>query len=407
MPTQNTSNLSNSQRTQYTKDYMRGADEMKLYDLYASPIADDMGEAARGSSVQVEFLTDMQPGTDTISELSDVEAQTLRDVVASVTMTSRYGLLRTSEKTILQSFTNYADEMYYKLGKHHILTVDLLAQAAALQGTFVERYVARASLDKDTAAHRLTAGAFHFIDSQLQSLFAPTYVDTTGQKIWDVIMHPRVYHDFRLSTPITEVNQYQDKSSVMAWEVGQYGRFKIHETAWAKVFGSAGADHATSVATTLNGAVNAGATTLITADDVSASIAAGRVWTLGTEETGNTFYPLNEFIRPISAVTTTITFVGEGENGGLKYDHPTGLALRNADHVYPVSFGSRSSGKPGSGSLVKVYDPATGEFGEVLDPEYDGNLKQWLQIAWKAYLGYGRVRESAIMHGEYSSSMDV
>jgi len=401
MPTQTTVNLSNSQRVQYKDQYDRGAEEMRLYDMYAGPVDDNMKVAIRGSSYQVEYLSDMTPGTSTISELTDVEAQTLRDFTSSITRTSRYGLLRTSEANLIQAFTNYAGEMYYKLGKHHILTVDLLAQAAALQGSWVERYVARASLDKDTAAHNLTAKNLHFIDSQLQSIMAPYYVSKSGEKIYDVTMHPRVYHDLRMSTPIVETTEYQDKSAIMSWEVGAYGRFRFHVSAWAKVFGSAGVANGTAVATTISAQANAGATTIVTTDDVSANIAAGRLWLLGTIETGSTFYPTNELVRVLSASTTTITIAGSGENGGLKYDHPALTVVSNADHVYPVCFGARGK------SLKKLWDPDTGEYGDILDPEYDGNLKQWLQLAWKAYLGYGLLRQTDIVRGEYSSTMDI
>ena len=42
-------------------------------------------------------------------------------------------------------------------------------------------------------------------------------------------------------------------------------------------------------------------THIITTTDKSASIAKGRLWSVGTIETSTTFYPMNEQFRPLSA----------------------------------------------------------------------------------------------------------
>lgn len=392
--------LSNSVRTQYLADYMKGARGMRLYDQYASPIGKNMEELQHGSAVQVNFLSDMKVRAQTISETVDITAQTLRDATATITPTSRADALRYSELLDIQNYNQYAQEATVKVGENAMLTIDQLAQEAALQGSHVFRPIARASLDKDTTTHRLTAAFLSQAETILMSLRIPSFVSPEGVNMWALAMHPAAYYDFRVSTPVLEVGQYQKAELVFNQEIGQYGHFKLMVSPWAKVFGSAGADHATSVATTLSAAANALAKTIVTTADVSASIAAGQFWTIGTEETGNTFYPTNERVRILSAVTTTLTILGEGPNGGLRYDHDALEAVRNADHVYPIAAGSPAS-------LAKVYATSVGEFGKILDPKVEGIVEQWTTLGWKFYGGYGRWSEGHMLRLEVASSQDV
>ena len=398
--TQTTINLSNSIRTQYIEEYQKGADTARVYDQLAKPIGKDMGRLEKGSSVQVEYLSDLQPREQSISETADVTTQTMRDGTASLTWQSRADGVTFSEILAFQNFTDYEAAALRKVGKNMMQTVEILAKNAALTGTHVERAAARAALDAGTAGHRLTESVLIKLDAILQDLMVPTYVNPNGFEQWMAIMAPAAYHDLRQSGNVIEVAKYQSGNNVLKWELGSLGRFKLISTAWAKTFGAAGADNATNVATTLSTAANALDKTIVTAGDVSANIAAGRIWTIGTEETGNTHYATNEFVRVVSASTTTLTIVGAGENGGLLYDHPAGTPVRNADNVYPVVFG-------GPESMAKLYHTGTGEYGEVLDPEIIGAAKQWTRIVWKYYGNYGLLAQNGILRGEFASSLDA
>jgi hypothetical protein len=301
----------------------------------------------------------------------------------------------------IQTYTDYGESRYDRIGENASESIDLLAQIAALQGTNVLRPAARASLDAGTTTHRLTDSELVKIDSRLQGMKCPYYVDpVTGVKTWVAIMHPDVYHDLRLSTNILAVGAYQRPEIVMNWEVGMIGSFRLIVTAWAKVFGGAGADAASSVATTLSGAHTALTKTLTVA--AGTNIAAGQQLTIGTEETGNTFYPTNERVWVDDSYTsgTSVPIIGEGDNGGLRYDHDSGAAVRNADNAYPVAYGSPMS-------LAKLFAPQVGEFGEVVGPKRTGLVDQFASIGFKFYGGYGRWTESWLVRGEYASSMQA
>jgi hypothetical protein len=123
--------------------------------------------------------------------------------------------------------------------------------------------------------------------------------------------------------------------------------------------------------------------------------------TIGTEETGDTHYATNEEVVVDDSYTsgTTIPVIGEGSNGGLRFDHASGAAVRNADNAYPAVFGGRS--------LIKAYAPETGAYGVTVGPQESGILKQFRSLGWKGYFGYGLVAENYIARSEHSSSLQA
>lgn len=398
---QTTLNLTNAIRTKYAAKYIEAAEMQRVYDRLAMPVGKLGVEGASflGNSVTLNFLSDMQPGVDEISQVLDVTPQNLRDATTTVSPVSRFGALQWAEALDLKAYTNYGEERFKVLGKNQMESVDLLAQAAALQGAFVDAFVARASLDAGTATHRLTDTRMTMVDAKLQSMKCPAYLGN-GRNQFFAIMHPYSFADLRTGGNVVSVGQYQAKEIILNWELGQIGPFKLIVTPFAKTFWSAGVVNASSVATTL-------ATTTPKALDKTITVAAstnmvvGMPVSIGSVETANTFYPMNErvIITDITA-TPIISIAGEGANGGLRFDHVLGETVKNADSVFPVSFG-------GPASLVKMYDETIGEYGEIVGPKKQGLIDQFASIGWKWYGQYGRVVESWLVRGEYSSSLEA
>ena len=397
MATETTSTLTNARWARYIPDYIRGAQFGRLYDWYASPVGRDMSTLKRGSSVVVNFLQDLPPGTDTISEVSDVTPSILGDATQDITPTSRYGLIQVSEKLLNEAGTNYASERFYAVGKNAAETIDLLAQAQAVQGSQVSRTAARASLNAGTAADLLTADKFTYAEADLQTLKVPYMVDA-GRPMWIATLHPYAFADLRADTAILATGEYQKANIVLKHELGELGPFKLNVSPWAKTFWGAGADNGTAIATTINGAVEALAKTFVATS--AASMAVGQWYTIGTEETGDTHYETNERVRCIGVSGTTITIAGEGANGGFRFDHADLTAVRNADSVGTVVFG-------GPQSLAKLYDTTVGEFGEVVGPTKSGSLDQFNRLGWKFYGDYKRMIESHILREEVAFGRDA
>jgi len=399
MTTSTTSTLSNSVRVRQLEAYEKGAMRRRLYDQFAVPV-DNNSDMFRSTSIVYEFLNNFDPAVDEISDINDVTPEGLTDATASFTTTSRVKVHRFSEKLSLTNFTKYESGAFEKIGDNMMESVDLLAQAKALQGELIYRGAARASLDAGTAGHRLTDATMSIAASRLEDMHCPQMEDDGSGATWIALMSGAPYYDLRVGGNIVSIATYQRPGIILNKELGRFGAFRIVASSWAKTFGAAGADNATNVATTLNGAVLKGAKTIVTAGDVSASIAAGRVWTIGTEETANTHYPDNELVVVTAASTTTLTIAGTGDNGGLRYNHDTGVAVRNADSVYPVVLGY-------PGSLVKAYSGEIGEYGQVSEIEKDGEADTFRKIWWKFYGGYGRIVETHMLRMEVASSWDA
>jgi N4-gp56 family major capsid protein len=394
-----TSNLSNGRWAKYLPDYIRAAMFSRVYDVLAKPVGANMSDLYRGSSIVLNFLSDLEPGVTAIPENADVTPVSFRDATASITPTSRYNAIQVSELLMNSASTNYAQERFELLGKNMMESIDLLAQAVATQGLVVSRPAARASLDAGTAAHLTTAAKFANASADLQTLKVPGWEDPmSGLPKWFAIMHPYAFADLRADTPILATGEYQKSSIVLQHELGELGPFKLVVTPWAKTFFAGGAANASAIETTLNGGVNALATTIVVAANTNMDV--GDRVLIGSHETGNTHYPTNEIVTIAGINSTTITIAGEGANGGLRFDHATGVAVSNDDSVGTIVFG-------GPESLMKAYDPQVGEYGEVVGPKKEGMLDQFESLGWKWYGAYARPIENRIVRYEVAFGRDA
>jgi N4-gp56 family major capsid protein len=394
-----TTNLTNARWAKYLPAYIKAAMFNRVYDILSKPVGANMADLYRSSSIVLNFLSDLEAATTVIPQDDDVSPVAFRDATATITPTSRWNAIEVSELLMNSASTNYAQERFELLGKNMMESVDLLAQAAATQGLVVSRTAARASLDAGTATDRLTALAFINATADLQTFKVPGWEDpASGQPKWFAIMHPYAFADLRDDTDITAISQYQKASILLRYELGELGPFKLVVTPWAKVFWAGGAANASAIETTLNGAVNALATSIVVA--ANTNIDVGDRVMIGSHETGNTHYPTNEIVTVTSVASTTIGVAGEGANGGLRFDHATGAAVSNDDSVAAVTFG-------GPESLMKVYDPQVGEYGEVVGPKKEGILDQFSTLGWKYYGAYARPIENRIIRKEVSLSRDA
>src|SRR3990172_5377235 len=372
-------NLPNSVRTQYIENYIEAAEMARVYDQIAAPIGRDMSNLARGSSVQVNALSDMQPGTSAISEVSDIAMQALRDATLSITPTSRGEGIQCSELLLNQAYTDYGAQRFGIVGKGLMESLEVLARDAATQGSLVIRQgvAARTSLLASATGHRATDGLFSDASTMLETLKCPGFKGMGGGRRWVGI--------------------------ILNYELGSIGPFALVSSAWAKVFGGAGAvltDPASAVFYTLTSSVNALDKTLVLSTVTHLDTPTNKWFTIGTRETGDTHYPMNERVRFVSHATGTVTFVGEASNGGLRFDHAAASWVGNSSDVFPIVFG-------GPMSLAKVYEPSVGEYGTIVGPKRDGSLDQWVTLGFKWYGNYGRMSESWLMRAEVASSASV
>ena len=406
MTVQTTSNLSNSITSVYKEKYLDGVRQVRLYDQIAVPYTElgadgkSMDELMRGGTIYVPFLSDMQPGTTAISQTADVTPQTLVDDTNSVTTTSRGEALQWSEALEINVYTDYTAKAYERVGQNSMESIEILAYTAGLCGSWVERAAAHDSLDAGTASHRASDSIFRKYDGMMQSLKVPGYVGEDGGMNWAAIMHPYNFHDIQESGNVNAIGVYQNQGIHLNWELGQIGRFRLLSSPYAKVFGAAGADNASPWSEALAAAPAALATTFTTTSTATNTAYGLFLW-LGTEEASTTMYPKNEPVKYVSgASANTVTIIGGGPNGGMRFAHTTSEYARNADSVYPILFA-------GPRSLVKVFATNVGEFGMTVGPKVDGLLDQFNSLGWKYYGGYGVVSENFLLRGEFSTSYEA
>ncbi len=394
-----TSQLSNSVRARYINLYVQAAKARRVYDQFSSAISKDKEILQNSSSVVTPYLSNMAITAQTISETVDIPPQNLRDTTATITPTSRGDGIQDSEKLLLEAYTDYLSKRFEILGENMIETLEALCVDTALAGSLVQRAAARAALDAGTATNRFTDAEVFKAINHLKEMGAPPAKNVDGMAVpsgYMCAVHPDAYFDLLQGGNVSSIIQYQDKEIWFSGEVGEIGGVRIVASPWAKVFGAAGANNTTDADYTLGAAANAMAASLTIG--TATNVAVGRYLTVGTEETGSTFYPENERVTHVSGTTTSVIVAG-GPSGGLKYDHANGTGVRNADSVYPALFGSPES-------MVKIFATDVGEYGEVVGPKPTGNADQFVSLFWKWYGAYAINNQNWLIRGEYSSSLD-
>jgi hypothetical protein len=302
---------------------------------------------------------------------------------------------------MLEAYTNYGTEKAMKVGMNLMESVDNLALEAGLKGSLqlVAAGMARTTLDAGTATHRASDTLLWRISSRLQELNVPGFIsDLTGDVTWSDITHPASVADLITNSGgnVVNVAQYQKGEMILNQEIGRLGPFKIVSSGNAKVFFGVGAANSSDVDTTLAAAATALSKTIVVT--INTNIAAGDMLNIiAAKETSTTFYPMNERVRVASVSGTTITIVGAGDNGGLRFDHASGVVVNADDAVYTHLLG-------GPKSICKVYAPSMGVFGTMVGPLKQGLLEQWESLGWKYFGGYGRGPEKWLYRLEVSSA---
>ena len=388
--------LSDSIRGRYLNDYEQAAELVRLYDQLAYPIGQDMSRLARGSSVTVPFVSDMQPGVTAISEVVDITPQVLEDTTTSLEPTSRAEALQASELLLMQAYTDYGQERFRAVGKNMMESVDILARDVATKGDLVLREAAtRVLLDAGSTGHRANDSLFSEASTLLSTMKCPGF-PVAGGSAFAAIMHPAAYHDIREDGNVVSIAQYQMANIILNFELGAVGPFRLVVSPWAKVFGTAGAANADPIATTLSCQGTALDSTITVASTTHMDNLQ-QYFTVGTAESGSTHYPQNEIVRYIRHTSGVSHIVGEASNAGLRFTHASGVAVSNSDNVYTIVMG-------GPRSLAKVYQPSVGPFGTVVGPKLDGIVDQFVTLGWKFYGAYGIIAENRILRAEVSAS---
>jgi hypothetical protein len=380
MAIQTSSNATAGNVTRYETKYRKSAMRQRTYDQYATRHKDTF--EPRGGTIQLAWATPLVPRPTTAlgSETTDFEPQTFRDVSTTMTLVYIADGLKNHDLAKLKSSLNmdYPDIVGQLMGE----TIDALARRAATEGSVVVygdgSVSARSSLDLGTSGHRLTADNFAFANALLghwahgdDSLFCTvddfTYMDLL----------------FSSGNKLIERAIYTESAGgvIYNFEAAKLAGIRIVRSPWAKAFYGAGAANASVVNTTLassSTANKAGSRTIEVA--ANTNIVAGQWLTIGAIQTGA---ESDETIitEPVLVATTpsstTVSVIGLGPGGGLRFDHAVGATVKNPDTAHCAVFGSKES-------LIVAYGEF-GRYGKSVEPFQDGNAKQWTTYSAKFF----------------------
>jgi hypothetical protein len=308
-------------------------------------------------------------------------------------------MLKAHDLIMLKDSLGIEKEFPRLVGELAVETIDALARQAATQGNLVQyggssTTTARNGMGAGTSGYRMSLDAFTAARSILGSWMQDDNLFVT--------MDNFQYADLlnTSSSIITDKMRYDGgaDSALYNYELGSLSGIRIVVSPLAKAFYGAGNANAAAVATTIatsTTANKAGATTVEVA--ANTNISAGMWLTLGTVQTSTESDAtiITEIVKVSSVSGTTITVVGAGAGGTLKYDHAVGDAVANGDTIHCALFGAPDS-------LAVSYD-GYGRYGKLIPAFQDGKAKQWTNWAFKVFTGYKVFDQSKLFRVETSA----
>ncbi len=378
---------------------MKAALAKRTYDQFATP--NQKTFEPKGSTVQRAWIAKLQPRPDAAvgSETTDFDPQTVRDYSKSFTLKYLNDGLKAHDLVMLKNSLDPEKEFPRLVGELAMEEIDALARRAATEGNLVlyggsTSVSARSLLDSATAGHRMSLDIFTKVRAILGSWM-------TDDNLF-VVMDNFQYADL-LNTSgavITDRMRYAEsgKEALYNYELGSLAGVRIIVSPFAKAFYGAG-DNTGAISKTIAASATAnkaGATTIEV--NSGAGINPGMWLTIGAVQssTESDATIVTEIVQVSSVAGTTVTVVGSGAGGTLKYDHTVGDAVVNNDTAHCAIFGSKDS-------LVVGFD-GFGRYGKLVDPFQDGKAKQWTNWAFKYYGNYAILDQSKIIRSETSAS---
>ena len=388
--------------TQYEKRYRDGADYMRLYDQFCGVLRPTL--EPKGQTVTVLMGTDLvpRPTTAIASQTADFEPQTWGDVSTTVTTDYYHDGVKLHEKAQLINYSDVLAESSKKVGMLMQETVDALARRQATQGSVVFRgtNTTRATLDMGTTGDRMRQALFTKVNAIAQHWNTNKFIDGSIMCLMTPFQFADLVTESGSNILLSQGYTERGKDTLLNYELAKLYGVRISVAPHAKTFWGAGAANASrfgTSGTTLAAATAAGATTITVAS--ATNIDAGDWGFVGTVQTGNesdaTLITEPFYVTAVDG--TTISVLGTGPLGGLRFAHASGVTVDNSDAVHCAVFG-------GPNSMVKVYSSELGEYGELVPPFETGNAKQWTTVAFKWWGGFGIINQGWLMRAETSST---
>lgn len=383
--------LADSVKPYYDADYELAC-QSRLY--WAQMTYDKVGKGLeRGSTLEFVIYSRLDPATTALTETADVTPVEMSDAAVSVTLTEYGNAVQQSMFLRATAYTDVEKAAAEAIGYNAGESIDMIIRNLANAGSRV-LYAAGAARNTLQAANKATVAFFHNLRRVAAYGRTPSFSDGS----YVTVVHSNLEYDLINDQIIERLSTYSDPSIILNGEIGKISGIRLLQSiTGGKVFWGAGV--AAVAATTLNGAITAGATTATLTTD--AGLAVGDRIVLGTIETGGTAQDTTEEVEILTLPgANVVTFRGDGNaenNLGCRYAHGNGAAVNKAANVYGVPV-------IGPKSICYAYSDVRGPHGEVVLSGPFDVLGRLYNTGWHLIGGWGRSTERWLLRGECSGT---
>lgn len=353
------------------------------------------GGRMAGQTVTLRFQESLPISTalSPIPEKADIDPQEFDDNVVSVTV-DEYG--NTAQPTEWARHITKGDldkEIAEGMAENSVAVHDRLAMRQYIGAPvhlFPNGNSAKSGLDATNDTLLSSSVGLSFLgqaQSMLRSRRVPGFnTDKDGRPKYSTVVHSLLMQDVPLTSGYLSALQMREGSDTLFnGEVMELNGLKFMESSQGKVYPSAGAT--AQAATTLNGAVSKGATSIVVTS--ATGLAVGDFVAIGAVETDNTDSVGIESVLITAVNGTTLTIAGAGYStgdvatSGLRYAHATGVAVTEAATVAAIPiFGPKA--------VMKAYAGDLGAFGEARVTGPFDRLGRFKNYGWYSIVGWAR-----------------
>lgn len=402
MATTGTADRTNSIQTLLTTEMVFEAARTQVWGQFPKIAPEgELQGARKGSTINVRFQQRLPINTDTINEKADITPRVVNDNVTAISIAEYGDAVQISQFLEYVQMGDARKEIGKTIADQQVGSIDRLAGRQYYQGNTVvlrpNAATVRSDLDATNDTVRASGvGMTLFTQAQgiLRGAGAPGFSSDAGnQEKYATVVHTSMNGDLPETSGYLPALQYGGAQTLFNGELAEIRGLRFTLSAQGKVYPGAGT--VAQAATTLNGAVSAGAASVVVTS--ATGIAVGDFITLGTLEDGATVTTEDssaavkrlETVLVTSVVSTTIGVAGLGyasgaaQTPGLRYDHPSGEAVTEAAQVAAIPiFGPQS--------VMKAYAVPAGPFGQAVVSGPFDILQRFHNVGWKATLGFAK-----------------
>jgi N4-gp56 family major capsid protein len=379
--------LTNAVKTKFQTGFLVAAKGTEVWGQFVD--WESITEGQGGSSFDFGAFEEMQPALEELTETSDLVPVALTDDNMTITPKEYGNSAAPTMKLRWQARTKVREDTARLIGQNRARSVDRLIRNGILAGSNV-RYPGTVGVRTGLDATSDKVDLEFLLQLHTQAMvngIEPWQGDTFA-----LPTHPALLVDILQLTEFKEV-QYRHPNEIFKGLPGfTFAGFRFIPHKWGKIYLSGGT---LAQATTLNGAVAAGATSIIVTS--AAGLAVGDYITLGALEA-----TLAEQVQITVIAGTTLTVRGGGNspnNVGTRYAHASGEAVTEAANVCALPVIGRNS-------IMGVHGASVGRYGQTILKEGLDLANRFIYHTWYWYGGVG-IWERHIIRGEVAVATGI